>query len=829
MRKSLVNSYGYQTILNWMNEKDFTPFSYQEKTWNLYDQQHSGLVVAPTGFGKTYSIFLATVIHFLNHPKRYKKGLKLLWISPLRSLSNDIAKAMQDALDEIGLDWVVGVRTGDVSSKEKQKQFRNMPEILVITPESLHLLMAQKKNKGVLKNLHCVVVDEWHELLGTKRGVLVELALTYLNSLTDHLKIWALTATIGNIEEALDVLCPFKPKRKIVRAKEKKKILIESVLPDELEILPWAGHMGSSMTDKVVDIILENKTTLVFTNTRNQSENWYQNILTACPDLAGLIAIHHGSIDLKLRHWIEENLAEGNLKAVVCTSSLDLGVDFKPVDTVVQIGSSKGIARFLQRAGRSGHSPDEISKIYFVPTHTLEIVEVAALKEGYKQMAIERRQPHVLTFDVLVQFMVTLALGEGFYEEELFQLVKATHAFNAMIIEEWRWSIRMITQGGDTLSEYEEYHKVIKKEVSHGGGKKWLYKVESRRVGMLHRMNIGVIVSDAMMRVKFMSGGYIGMVEEYFISKLKPGDHFVLGGRVVSLVSIKERDILVRASQSKKAFAPSWLGGRLPMTSYLSKFLREKIAMGTHPKRGEKELKFLKPLFEYLNDYSQVPAENDFLVEYTENRYGFHLFFYPFEGRLIHEIMASIIAYRFGQLSPISFSIATNDYGFELATDQPISVSDEILKTVLSKENLSQDIVSSINATEMAKRKFRDIACIAGFVYQNVRGRFVKFKSIQSSSNLIFNVLNENDPNNLLVRQAYDEVFNHQLEEARLMKAFDRISKSNIIFKRTERFTPLSFPLKIENVRQRLSSEDLATRIRKMKEVKGKNFRRART
>jgi len=812
-----------------MMDKEFEPFSFQEKTWNLYDQNFSGLVVAPTGFGKTYSVFLAAVIHFLNNPKKYKKGLKLLWISPLRSLSNDIAKAMQEALDEIGLDWEVGVRTGDISSKEKQRQFRSMPEILVITPESLHLLMAQKKNKRVLQNLKCVVVDEWHELLGSKRGVLAELGLTYLNSITENLKIWALTATIGNIEEALEVLCPYKPKRKIVRAKEKKKIIIESVLPDELEILPWAGHMGSTMTDKVVDIILKSETTLVFTNTRNQSENWYQNILAACPDLAGLIAIHHGSIDLELRQWIEHNLAEGTLKAVVCTSSLDLGVDFKPVDTVIQIGSSKGIARFLQRAGRSGHSPFLPSKIYFVPTHTLEIIEVAALKEGYKQMAIERREPYVLTYDVMVQFMITIALGEGFFAEELFEQIKNTHAFSQIEMEEWQWALRFITQGGDTLSQYEEYHKVIKVEAPYKDKKSFLYKVESRRVGMLHRMNIGVIVSDAMMRVKFMSGGYIGMVEEYFISKLKPGDHFILGGRVVSLVSIKERDILVRSSKSKKALAPSWLGGRLPMTSYLSHFLREKIALGNKTHRGEKEIKFLKPLFDFLREQSHVPAEDEVLVEYTENRYGYHLFFYPFEGRLVHEIMASIVAYRLGQLSPISFSIATNDYGFELATDQPITINEEILQTVLSKENLSDDIVSCINATEMAKRKFRDIACIAGFVYQNVRGRYVKFKSIQSSSNLIFTVLNENDPKNLLVRQAYNEVFNDQLEEARLVGAFERISKSKIIFKRTERFTPLSFPLKIEIIRQRLSSEDLATRIRKMKEAKSKNFRRART
>ncbi|MDX1471212.1 MAG: DEAD/DEAH box helicase, partial [Flavobacteriaceae bacterium] len=426
-------SEGYKLVEDWMKSRGNSPFDFQKKTWQKYDAGYSGMVVAPTGFGKTFSVFLAVIINYINNPAQYKKGMKLLWITPLRSLAKDLAKAMNEAVDDIGLDWTIEVRNGDTPTKIRRQQEKLMPDVLITTPETLHLLFCMKKNSRFFKNLQCVAVDEWHELLGSKRGVLTELGLSRLLSISSCLKIWGITATIGNLEEAGQVLIPYEGlKTTTVKAKEKKKLEIISVLPDEVEVLPWAGHLGAKMIDKIVPIIYENRTTLIFTNTRSQSELWYQFILNASPDLAGQIAIHHGSIDFALRNWIEENIAEGNLKAVVCTSSLDLGVDFKPVDCVIQIGSSKGIARFMQRAGRSGHSPYETSKIYFVPTHSLELIEVSALKEAVKQNRIEDREPMVLTYDVLVQFLVSLAVGEGFYEKDVYKIVNRTHAFSYM-------------------------------------------------------------------------------------------------------------------------------------------------------------------------------------------------------------------------------------------------------------------------------------------------------------------------------------------------------------------------------------------------------------
>lgn len=802
------NTNGFTVIQNWMADKGNSPFKFQAETWRKFGSGYSGMVIAPTGFGKTYSVFLALITDFLNHPEKYEKGLKMIWITPLRSLSKDIAKAMQEAIDEIGLDWMVGIRNGDTDPKVRQQQVKNMPEILVATPESLHLLLGQKNHQRFFKSLKVIVVDEWHELLGSKRGVMMELGISQLRSYVPKIKIWGITATIGNLDEAMEILIPYPVKKTTVTAREKKKIDIVPVFPDEVEILPWAGHLGHKLADKVVPIILNSTSTIVFTNTRSQSEMWYQLLLNAYPDFAGQIAIHHSSIDAHLRIWIEENLSSGKLKAVVSTSSLDLGIDFKPVDTVIQIGSAKGVARFLQRAGRSGHSPFETSKIYCVPTHSLELIEVAALKEAVKNNVIEPRDPQVLCFDVLVQFMMTLAVGDGFYPDEMYPRIKETFAFREMNEEEWKGIIDFLTIGGKALKSYEEFHKVVIDETG-------LHKVTSRRIAMLHRMNMGVIVSDAMLKVKFISGGYIGMVEEYFISRLKKEDKFILAGRVLEVAMIKDMTVFVRASKGK-AFAPSYLGGRLPLSSNLGHFLREKLSGALNPKASEKELKFLHPLLANQEERSHIPREDEFLVEMIKNREGYHLFMYPFEGRLVHEVMAALVAYRISKLAPISFSMAMNDYGFELFSDKEIPLTEENLDRILTRDNLMNDVISSINSAEMARRKFRDIAVISGMVVQNFPGKQRSNKSLQSSAGLIFKVLEDYDPDNFLVRQAYTEVFNMQLQEQRLVEAFKRIEKSKIILKYAASFTPLSFPIKVDSLRQTLSSEDLDSRIQKL-------------
>ena len=829
----LSDTPGYQIILSWFQSRGIIPFDFQEETWAHIMQSRSGLVNAPTGCGKTFSVFMGALIDFINEfPDTYKtkshNHLRLLWITPLRALAKDIGRAMNEVVTELGLKWQVAIRNGDTEMKERQKQKRQMPEVLIITPESLHLLLAQKNYPEIFKELRLLAVDEWHELLGSKRGVQVELAISRIAHIRDTdapyaFSVWGISATIGNLAQAQEVL--ISPIRKkineppvIVIADLDKRIEVESIIPDEIEKFPWAGHLGIKLVDKVLPIIEKSRTTLIFINTRGMSERWYQEILNVAPELSGAIALHHGSIDTELRQWVEESLHSGILKVVVCTASLDLGVDFRPVETVIQVGSPKGVARFLQRAGRSGHQPGELSKIYFLPTHSLELVEAAALKSAMKEKVIESREPMLLCFDVLIQYLGTLAIGEGFYPSTIFDEIASTYCFRDIRKEEWQQILHFITEGGEALQQYDEFRKV---EIING-----LYKINGRRVAMRHRLHIGTIVSDSMMKVKFLSGGYVGVIEEYFISRLNPGDVFTLAGRNLEFVMIRDMTAIVKKSSAKKGIVPSWNGGRMPLSANLGRMLRKKfnevyglLDNQTHrPEKTDIELYVLKPLFELQQSLSHIPRENELLIEQIETTDGFHLFVYPFEGRLVHEAMAALLAFRISRIVPISFSFAMNDYGFELLSDQLIPVDDSNVYELFSDNELTADIQRSVNSAEMARRKFRDIAVIGGLIFQGYPGEYKKARHLQSSAGLLFNVFSEYDPHNLLLRQAYHEVMEQQMEEARLRNMLERVAKSKIILRFPEKLTPFCFPLKVDSMREDLSSEKLEDRVKKMQQ-----------
>ena len=818
----MMNSKGLKEVLNWLQSTDRTAFDFQIETWQYIRKGESGLVNAPTGCGKTFSVFLGAIIRFIdNHPENFKSaknsGLQVLWITPLRALANDIARAMEAVIEGVGLQWKIGIRNGDTSIAERKNQKFQMPEVLIITPESLHLLLAQKGNTHFFSELSVLVVDEWHELLGSKRGVQVELAISRIfgsrkeiDNDTCNICIWGLSATIGNLNEAKTVLLsPTGFIGKIVKTNMEKQTEIVSVFPDEIEKFPWSGHLGLKLISKIIPIIQKSKTTLIFINTRGMAEVWYHALLNNCPDLAGVIALHHGSIDRELRNWIEENLSSGNLKVVVCTASLDLGVDFRPVETVIQVGSPKGVARFLQRAGRSGHQPDAVSRIYFLPTHSLELLEAAALKAAVVENVVESREPRLMCFDVLIQYLNTLAVGDGFHPDLIFNEVKATFCFSELTRQEFDEVVYFISQGGKTFREYDEFKKVEKEGE--------LYKINNRNIAMRHRLHIGTIVSDSMLKVKFVTGGYVGVIEEYFISRLGPGDVFSLAGFHLEYVMIKEMTVLVRKSSIKKAKVPSWNGGRMPLSANLGKKLRQQMNFVSETKSNYiDELKILQPLFVMQQELSHVPKENELLIEHIETKDGFHLFVYPFEGRLVHEAMAAILAYRISRICPITFSFAMNDYGFELLSDQPIPVDDTNVYHLFSTHNLLSDIQSSINSSEMARRKFRDISVIGGLVFQGMPGEKKKARHLQASASLLFNVLSEYDSSHLLLNQAYNEVMEQQMEEQRLREMLERVQQSKIIISHPKQLTPFCFPIKVDSMREDLSSEKLEDRVRKM-------------
>ncbi|QEC76297.1 ligase-associated DNA damage response DEXH box helicase [Mucilaginibacter ginsenosidivorax] len=829
---------GRQVIQHWYKQKNWQQFAFQQEMEAAYLGGYSGLLNAPTGSGKTFALFLPFLVDFINkHPDTYttqkNNGLLMLWITPLRALTNDIRKAMQEACDEMGLPWHIATRTGDTSAAEKAALKRKLPEVLLTTPESLHLMLAQKEYPKLFNNLQVVVIDEWHELLGTKRGVQVELGLSKLKALSPksevfnqvpekdsglmtqnlRLKIWGISATIGNLEQAAEVLLGNNfpaDQIRMVRANLEKKLDIQSIIPGNVENYSWAGHIGLKLLPQVMEIVAKSKTTLIFTNTRSQSEIWYHAILDNYPEYAGIMAMHHGSLDNELRNWVEQALHAEALKLVVCTSSLDLGVDFRPVDCVIQVGSPKGVARFMQRAGRSGHHPGAVSRAYFVPTHSLELLEGAALKAAIKRGIFESRDPMLLTMDVLIQYMVTLAVSDGFRADELFNEVKGTYAFADLTRNEFGQLLEFITTGGKTLAQYDEFLKV---EIENG-----LYKVNSRRVAMRHRLSIGTITSELSIRVKWLSGGSLGTIEESFVSKLKPGNTFWFAGRSLEFIRVKEMTAFVKKSNSTKGLIPSWNGGRMPLSSQLAAVFRDKLDEVAHGIEKDVEVLALKPLFKLQQELSHLPQSHEFLIESFKSREGHHLLFYPFEGRLVHEGMASLLAFRISKIRNASFSIAMNDYGFELLTDEDVPIEDVLEDAgFFSIDNLIDDIQHSLNANEMARRRFRDIAHIGGLVFTGYPGQQVKNKHLQASTSLLFEVFTEYEPDNLLVRQAYNEALAFQLEEFRLRAALQRIATQTIILKTIERPTPFAFPIMVDSLgREKLTTETMEERIAKM-------------
>ncbi len=803
---------------DWFKQQEWQPFPFQKKTWKAFLEGYHGLLNAPTGSGKTYALWFPIVLNYLNNNPEYKtkhkKGLKAIWITPLRSLSQEIKQSAERVTQDLGTQLTVGIRTGDTTTTERTKQRKVMPDLLITTPESLHLLLATKGYASIFKDCTAIVIDEWHELMGSKRGVQVELALSRLKTISPMLRIWGISATIGNLEQARQVLLgpesPAYSKSVMIKADIEKKITVKSIIPKQMETFPWRGHLGIRLLDDVIPILNNSKTTLLFTNTRSQCEIWFQKILEKYPEFAGEIAMHHGSIDKDTRLWVEQAIRNESLKAVVCTSSLDLGVDFAPVETVIQIGGPKGVARFFQRAGRSGHRPGQESVIYFLPTHAIELIEASALQKALRTQTVEDRMPYLNSFDVLVQYLITLAISDGFYPEKIYAEVAQTFCYQGMSREQWQWLLNFVVLGSQSLQTYDEYKKV---EVDESG----LFKVNNRGVAMRHRFQIGTIVGDASLSVRYQKGGYIGSIEEWFISKLNPGDIFTFAGKNLEFIRIREMQVIVKKSSKRTNKVPSWMGGRLTLSSEMSKLLREELySANTAKKFQSAEISSLEHIFDQQKQESIVPELDQFLIESFQTSEGYHYILYPFEGRFVHEAMGSLLGYRISLLKPITFSLAFNDYGFELLSVKEVDINDVIENNLFTTDYLLEDLQKSLNATEMARRKFRDIAVISGLVFSGYPKKGVKMKHLQSSSQLLFDVFKDYEPDNLLYLQAFRETFEHQLEEGRLRLALERIAQQEIVWKACQKPTPFSFPIITDRLREKLSSEKLADRIRKM-------------
>ena len=562
----------------WFTQQGWTPLPFQRQAWQAYLAGESGLIQVPTGSGKTYAAVMGPIAEMLNLAPPQPtppRGLRLLYLTPLRALSRDLALAIRAPIEAMGWPLRVAIRNGDTPSHERGKQLRTPPQILITTPESLSLLLANAKAAELFGTLEAVVLDEWHELMGSKRGVQTELCLSWLRQRRPSLRTWAISATIGNLEEAaraavgVGAAGAASSEPRIITADIQRATAIRSLLPDAIDGFPWGGHLGLRMYEELVAGLEPAVSTLLFTNTRNQAERWHQCLRFACPEMEGALALHHSAIDRAEREAIEAGVKAGALRWVVCTSSLDLGVDFQPVERVVQIGSAKNLARLLQRAGRSAHSPGGTSQVLFMPTNALELLEVSAMRRGLAEGLVETRRPPQLALDVLLQHLTSLACGPGFEPQGELAAVRSAWSYRALTGEQWQWCLDFLEHGGQCLGAYPRYRKLVRDGDT--------YRVVDRAIARLHRFNIGTITANRSVTVRFVRGAVIGQVEEAFIGRLKSGDVFFFAGRQLEFVRLREMTAQVKATTKKSSAVPAWAGGQMALSDLLSQHLRAEV------------------------------------------------------------------------------------------------------------------------------------------------------------------------------------------------------------------------------------------------------------
>ncbi|MGK5595339.1 MAG: ligase-associated DNA damage response DEXH box helicase [Parachlamydiaceae bacterium] len=787
-----------EAIENWFVARGWQPWQFQKAAWQASLKGQSGLICVPTGSGKTYAAYLgplAAIDHDL-------QGLQILYLTPLRSLTRDIERALRLPVTE--LNWQVSVesRTGDTATYRKTKQKKKMPHVLLTTPESLSLLQTDPEHRAFFKHLKYVIVDEWHELMGTKRGVLLELSLAHLKSFLPHLTVWGLSATLGNLNEAAKVLTKDPI---LIEADFERPIILDSILPSNVFKLPWAGYSGLSMQEQVIHQLDPSQSTLIFTNTRSQTERWYQALMTAKPEWEKILAIHHSSLDKKTRIEVEEGIKQGHLRIVVCTSSLDLGVDFPMVNQVIQIGSCKSLARLIQRAGRASHQPMQPCQIKIVPTHALEIVEILALREALNQNAIEKKEPLINCYDVLFQHLTTIAIGGGFKKEEMFSEIVSTHAFASFTFSQFEDVLNHLINGG-SLEVYPDFHKLVEEHD--------LYTVKDRNIALRHRMNIGTINSDTHVQLQLLNGKPVGSIEEHFLASLKPRESFSFGGKTYELVQLNSLAATIRKSKSKEVRAPIWLGSKLPFSPSLAYYVRDRFHQFTldkSPSSAEEQL--FAEICHLQQRYSEVPQIGQCLIETARTKEGWHYFFYPFEGSSTHEVLATLLAYRLSRQLKATVYTATNDYGFELVSSKTLNINVEVIRQSFSSHHFLDDLRSSLNMNGLAKVQFRDIARIGGLVFPGYPTKRKTHRQLQMSSSLLFEIFLKYEPKHLLLQQAFDEVMHEHFHLQGLENVLNRLSRSELILTELKTLSPLALPLYASSLSGLISSESLKDRV----------------
>ena len=760
------------------------------------------LLIAPTGGGKTLAGFLPSLIELsARPPANTPRGLHTIYISPLKALAVDVERNLGAPIAEMGLKIVAESRTGDTGLARRQRQRIKPPDILLTTPEQLALLCAWEGARRFFEDLRCVILDEIHTLHSSKRGDLLALDLARLQVLAPRMRRVGLSATVDDPEvikawmgyhQGVEVVLP-SPSIDLIRGPPGAQPIVDMLLSEGR--VPWAGHTAKHAMAEVYDVIRNSRIALVFVNTRFQAEFAFQELWRLNEDSLP-IALHHGSLAAEQRRKVEAAMARGELRAVVCTSTLDLGIDWGDVDLVIQLASPKGASRMVQRIGRANHRLDEPSRALFVPANRFEMLECQAAREAIAENKLDGDPPRVGALDVLAQHVMGCAVSEPFDLLELYDEVCSAGPYRDLAWEDFEQVVDFVSTGGYALKTYDRFRRIVK-----GPDGRW--RVRDLQTAQRHRLNVGAIVSPAVLAVRIaMRGGRggrkIGEVVEGMLEMLDPGDTFVFAGQVWELVGVTNLDVLVRAASHKDPKMPSWGGSKFALSTYLAKRVRQLMFDESHWSVLPADV---REWLEAQKDRSLIVGEDEMLLETFPRGKRNFMMVYPFEGRLAHTTLAMLLTRRLERLGVGPLGFVCNDYAMAIWALNPMDSVD--FDELFAEDMLGDDLESWLSESFMMKRAFKGCAIISGLIEKRFPGQEQKTgRQITFSTDLIYDVLRRHQPDHLLLRCAREDAATGLVDVARLAGMLSRI-KGRIRHAALEHLSPFSVPILLEIGKER--------------------------
>ncbi len=786
---------------DWFATRGWAPRAHQLEMVARARAGRDALLIAPTGGGKTLAGFLPSLIELSQRPPaNTPRGIHTLYISPLKALAVDVERNLATPIREMGLSIVAESRTGDTGAARRQRQRVKPPDILLTTPEQLALFCAWEGARAYFEDLSCIILDEIHTLHSTKRGDLLALDIARLQTFSPNLRRVGLSATVDD-PDVIRHWMGFHAGESDGAPPAVDLVLGPAGTPPIVDVLlsegrvPWAGHTAQHAMAEVYEVIKKARTALVFVNTRFQAEFAFQELWRLNED-ALPIALHHGSLAAEQRRKVEAAMARGELRAVVCTSTLDLGIDWGDVDLVIQLASPKGASRMVQRIGRANHRMDEASRALFVPANRFEMLECQAAREAIAENRFDGDPPRVGALDILAQHVMGCACSEPFDALALYEEIRTAGPYRALAWEDFEQVVDFVSTGGYALRAYDRFRRIVK-------GQDGLWRARNADTILRHRLNVGAILSPAVLSVRIAgrggrAGRKVGEVEEGYLEALEPGDTFVFAGQVWRLMGVTALDVLVTPAPASDPKLPSWGGSKFALSTFLAKRVRELMFDQSHWSVLPGDV---REWLELQRDRSLIPAEDEMLVETFPRGKRHFMVCYPFEGRLAHTTLAMLMTRRLERMGAAPLGFVCNDYALAVWSLNPMDGVD--LDVLFDQDMLGDDLEDWLAESYMMKRSFKGCAILAGLIERRFPGAEKSGRQVTFSADLVYDVLRRHEPDHLLLRCARDDAATGLIDVARVGHMLARI-QGKIRHAALDHLSPFSVPMLLEIGKERV-------------------------